>query len=1179
MKISDFYENRFLSRFENISLSDFFNDDVEEKTLIEYVNDYDKIVLLGEPGIGKTTELKNLFGKLWESKDKTLLLPFFINLKNYRSNYKIEDLIPYQNWRDLHSIIFIFDGLDEISEIHSFISDLEIFITKYKSLRLKFVISCRTNIYDKYIIKSIKFEPLFLRKLTLDQALNILQNQFDLKLTFSRFDNNYTYLENPFFLGIFAKFYKLNGKLPESNAEMWDLYINSTLEEHKVKQIKKYTLNIPETKKDLKKVAFVNELMQQNYLTEEELNKILGEKHLDFLENPLITPLQNSKNWTFKHRQIQEYFVASALTNKSFDEILSIIKIENTNSIHPSLFNSISFLINLFKNDDPEFEKLISWLITNQIEVLFKMDKDRLTNYLRIQVFQKYFQTQCIENTFWITQNKNIFAEEVAKFGNCSENFQYLTAVVSNKTSHFRAIISAYELMSHMDIPKTLCQELKENLIIQLNDDNLEINILSQILTFIKLQNLHLDSNYLHLIFKTLSNNDDASIANNLESLLLDYENIDEMFEFIKSEFLKLNNITNREKINHIYSSQKLSEELILKLKNPDHFLEIIRYYFDYQYSSKFDFEFSEKIYLKCIKFIDDNQDFIIKLIDLVKNGFKYSLNETPLAKIINGSSTNFIVAKHIFRELDFNDIMFFLASIANDEIIEFLVENIDLKTVESKDVEIFRNYIGNINNRTLAAKFDSLMQLKGFKFNEVVSTESDIILLRENFQKKIQENFDILFKKDELVQEINKIFTLYKTKVINRNIVYQIDSEWYEKNGHWNTAIDSSIKLLHTFIRKSNIVNLKDLEDLLKDDYVMVSELANQLDNHAKNSSELKISSEQKKYIEEWTKFTSNNFDFEKVQYQNQSYKKLKTIYLFTKKFDIELSNDFLVKSVKFSDIEIDGENIFELIKSKLDISDLKHIIVKNMHESNLSFSSTINHFNYSVDNKIEETYDIIKKYFLEDEWTFNDETTLSKFIDSSKDTDFLKDCCQDINMSICWSAIKIMIRKEIESDFIIDKALEYLNGRHEYYITNSLDVLSKFNHAELIKYIMKFLHDDRLYLNEEYFSSYNNIEGINYLKKLYLIIFSRHDDVFAYHKIRNFYHSYIYNLSALNPKIFSDVQNILYQIKSLLLKKEEDLFYINNLMEKSKESFINSLSKPLNFKSALKRTLQLDL
>ena len=449
MQDKNYYEPRFVSQSLG-NTTNWFYDNNNKKTLLDIVFEYNKIVLLGSPGIGKTKELEILFEKLWEEKDTTGRVPFSINLKNFRKINKFEDLIVYPDWKTLSSIIFILDGLDEIAEIQDFISAFELFISQNRQLNIKYVISCRTNIFEKYLVNISNFESLYLEDLSFEQSVSLLLNKYGVDLEkYELLEKHSNYLKTPFFLELFSSYILDKGILPISDSEIWELFIEKTLDKHEIKQSKKALIDRLKIGTDLKKVAFTNELMQQNFSSAEELSKITGD-HLQYIEYPFVIELPGlPRRWNFVHRQIQEYLVAKTLTEKTFEEILSIIKIPNVNTevIHPSLFNTITFLINLLDKKSDNFKQLIDWLKTNQIEILFRADSDRTASF-QIEVFQHYFKTQCIDKKLWISTNKMFSVKEIGEFGDCDDNFEYLLALIKNSASHFRVVISALNLLS-----------------------------------------------------------------------------------------------------------------------------------------------------------------------------------------------------------------------------------------------------------------------------------------------------------------------------------------------------------------------------------------------------------------------------------------------------------------------------------------------------------------------------------------------------------------------------------------------------------------------------------------------------------------------------------------------------------------------------------------------------------
>lgn len=84
---------------------------------------------------------------------------------------------------ELPVITFILDGLDEIAEIQDFVSEMENFIKKRnEDKNINVVISCRTNIYEKYLVKISGFKYFYLEGLTDKQINNILEKRMSKSL-------------------------------------------------------------------------------------------------------------------------------------------------------------------------------------------------------------------------------------------------------------------------------------------------------------------------------------------------------------------------------------------------------------------------------------------------------------------------------------------------------------------------------------------------------------------------------------------------------------------------------------------------------------------------------------------------------------------------------------------------------------------------------------------------------------------------------------------------------------------------------------------------------------------------------------------------------------------------------------------------------------------------------------
>ena len=307
------YEQRFIKTELTNDITSFLE---ESKTLEQFLQEKKRIVLLGNAGIGKTTELKYLFDSLWDKRKEQRNFPFFITLKNFRETSTFENLIPLKEWRELPIITFILDGLDEIANIQDFISELELFLNKYKEYRINVVISCRTNIYEKYIAKIDDFEYIFLEGLSEFQINNIFKRENGIPLPFNELNRFKSFLENPFNLNLFCDYYKEHKEFPNSQLEIWNIFIQkelSVLNKEKLK--KRESINTSHIEHCLEKVAIVNELMQQNFISENDLYNLLGRDNEIFEEVSFIEKTPNSNIFTFRHKNYQEFFAAKYLAN------------------------------------------------------------------------------------------------------------------------------------------------------------------------------------------------------------------------------------------------------------------------------------------------------------------------------------------------------------------------------------------------------------------------------------------------------------------------------------------------------------------------------------------------------------------------------------------------------------------------------------------------------------------------------------------------------------------------------------------------------------------------------------------------------------------------------------------------------------------------------------------------
>ncbi|MCZ8090555.1 MAG: hypothetical protein O9282_02615 [Flavobacterium sp.] len=109
---------------------------------------------------------------------------------------------------------------------------------------------------------------------------------------------------------------------------------------------------------------------------------------------------------------------------------------------------------------------------------------------------------------------------------------------------------------------------------------------------------------------------------------------------------------------------------------------------------------------------------------------------------------------------------------------------------------------------------------------------------------------------------------------------------------------------------------------------------------------------------------------------------------------------------------------------------------------------------------------------------------------------------------------------------------------------------------------------------LNNTCYSNYNAIEDYNVIENLFNLIYLGDRNEVGYSGVSNFLPTYVSNLSKTNDG-YNHIQSELIRIKEKFENNDVNnrLFYINTLLDDTKKSYINSISKPLTFKDSISK------
>ncbi len=515
------------------------------------------------------------------------------------------------------------------------------------------------------------------------------------------------------------------------------------------------------------------------------------------------------------------------------------------------------------------------------------------------------------------------------------------------------------------------------------------------------------------------------------------------------------------------------------------------------------------------------------------------------------------------------------------------IIEKFVNGSIDNNELDFFRNVIANHGNRKLAGEFNNIMLGKNFIFKQSFLFEEEYEKEKIKYENKPQENFDILFEKEKLLSEIKNIFTEYGDS-INPEQLLDIDLDWYEKNGH-GSKIDTAYGILSRLIyRERGSLTYSDFEEILENDLLIIKEIQSQIQGRNDSNNKFEISDKQKKVIYDWCKKASEEIRFDKViGYISigrfnilDDYEKLKTVLFFMVQFDFDLSQDFLLNSIEFFDVDksSEEENNFETIKNKINNDELfNKTVIDNLLNKKLGYFSIHRHIQHVLGNNLEQAFSKIREYFLIDDYNNSIDKELEQYIKLTNDIDLLKELCINVKSHVCWSAIKILMDSKIEKDFCAKKAIEYLETKIDdeknYYYSSALSILFQLNLIEALKYFKSFLKLDKSpSLKENSFINYNAIEDYSILEELFDYTYMKDRDRIGFSGAGSFLTIYISNLSKTKVS-YTLTLDKLNEIKDNLElnNSENGIYHINSLIDNCKNSYINSQSKALTFNEAL--------
>ena len=1178
----------------------FLKDNSNTITLVEATqkltenNEKVGLVLLGNPGMGKSVELEELSIYYWENREVKNWIPFYREINNFQSTDKISDFLPTE-WNNIPQLLIILDGLDEIAHGQEFRAKLEKFIVDNQTefQKIKFVLSCRTNIYENVIRDIAKFDSYFLDNISYPEALQYLDKKFGLsfdnyiRLSFN--EEHKEFFENPYYLGLFGEYYVENKKLPNNKSDLLEKYVSKRLEDDRKLKYKNKSFDKSIMLNSCKKVALSLEAMREIHIKDSSLHLLLNSFKNDFINSCFIEKVFDKDNWKFEHRNLQEFFAAKALENLSFEQIIKFLKLdESTNKTHPSWLNSISYLINLLDKESELYNKFITWLSEHDSEVLFKADANRIPNEIKVKVFQNYFKKRCKEQKLWI-RSYDSGVLEVARFGDCNENIVFLKSELANKNNHRRVRISSIDLLSYMDL-KEHKDEIR-NLVISLIASpvtEVDIGFKSDLLNVSERLEFYKTNDFILEIIEVLGEIDSPRVTSALLRLI-EKSNREEFFEYIKLLTPKILDDSKRKyknKRNYITSEKDTLKRIFRKFSNINALLFSLKIGIYNEYRFELTNKDLENIITKIVKVYEKDNSVFDSMITFVLVALRNKNHlfhfEEIIASFFHKTKTNEKAFRVLYQSgVELNIKRYLMAYLPNANVIRFYVDEYKDGKLEDLEITYFRNVISKYDFE-LGKSFESLILAEtGFNFKEDYLDQE----LRDKWAKfhktQPQLNFDILFNK----KEIKKILKDYFSHLGKKTITYD-DSE-DNREGYWE-SIELRLQFPQAFINitydalryNDGSITIHHVNELLDSELYLINQIKKDIKS---NQKELVINDFHREYIMQWCLENLSKANFEKAydsgDYHN--YVRCELLSYFRNTFDFTFPERNLLDMLHVDEIEDNTGKGFghDYVLKHVEKSKIDDRIVANIQEGISTDFIFENHALYAIDNNLEQVYPIIKRYIEDDQkGKWSRKKILQKYFDKTNDIDLLKrlvkPSLQDERVNdLTWEAIELLLKKN-KNEFVVEKLTVFMdvNDAHK----NELIVIKylvRSNYKNAIKFLIMWiqngnLHNRNNHLSTDDFKIYTNSEAIMDLIELIKI---NYDNRYKFDEIDSpirFVLEAFKNICENNdPQTCLEIINLVNECKIELNDSITDLFYINTMINDIWKIYYKLKSKPMPF------------
>ncbi len=954
------------------------------KPLFMILEEKNKVVLLGEAGMGKTYELQHLEYLL---KKGGRVFPVYIQLNTYVDE-KIDDLIDAATQKSQRkNRVLIFDGYDEIedSNLNTFAKRLNAFVNRNPNEKI--IISTRNNFYQNAMDETDSgtfrgFYECSLCPLQEKDELEYLNGKgidAEFFMRQIRAKKLMEQMKTPFFLIQIADLYLLDANLPPLN-ELMDKLVEKSFRQDTTKYVT--TRNIQEqrneTIKAMQRVAFAMQCMKKVFLTDMEYQELLSKEDREGLKYCGIWEKTVEGRWNFEHNNFREYLAAQYLQKMPMEKISELVTYRNNpKKIKNSWINVLSFLVLIY-----EKKELLDWIIEISPSTVVKFEKTRFDEEMRTKIFCTIMEEYKNTNQ-WISINQND-EQELAEFGQTESGIEYLIREIK-EPRHFRSLSNAISIIGEMQNFYGKRDEVRNTLLqCCFNTETRTYEVKSAILALIN-QKLY-DKNDIGIFLEYFADETDSEIRYALYCYILEYNLWDSTIDYVLKGIGKLNphngvNASERLRLKEILKSldsYKSIHKVFTYIITGDDYYETIRYMEDILGEICAN---AEILYNKGnVEILDDIRTLFIR-----SAGNCDEKSMRIFKSFLENTDQIFFTYEHILTYEINPAVIYILEAVMDEKCIDDLAMRYENDILNPKD--IFIVYVTRLKKGSYRYQElrNLICQKDGIKFKEKKSVNY-IALQREGEQRY----FDALFSKEkfqslieELADSCNGAETTYK----------DLEHSPFKEERHYD------LEQVRWAIWECDFSDNRIVNFLNYVPWLLFS--INQIYKAIRNKTTLVIREEQEAFLKGWCKDIIKQIDFRTdiTSKKNGSITytwEAACCFFFTQYFNFEHDNEILknmlIVPMSIFQYNQNTDTIFApYIEERLNDDTIRNQLCANLKDEKIEGELADTYIEYCQKNEMKEACELAESIISDSEYYEWTRSRALKYLIRIKGADFL--------------------------------------------------------------------------------------------------------------------------------------------------------------------------------------------